>query len=152
MFRTCPKESRIAADDGRTNVTASLTYLGDVVAKAIAKGRARDAGLSPINVEASEVVRAIRRVAEILPGIGYKRLARILTVTGMQVTRTQVADVLAHPNSAWKRKTATAIAPRKPGLVIHVTAGAQRSRTAPITELCPSCGVRISLAGLCLCS
>ena len=101
---------------------------------------------------ATELEATIRRVAKANPGVGYKRIARHLRDHGINVSRAQVAQVLAHPNSFWKRKATPVPPPRKPGVVFRVSAGAQRSRMVPATDLCPSCGVRPSVTGTCRCS
>ena len=100
---------------------------------------------------ATEVEATIRRIAKANPGVGYKRIARHLRDHGINVSRAEVAQVLAHPNSFWKRKVAVP-PPRKPGMVFRISAAAQRSRVAPETDLCPSCGVRPSVTGTCRCS
>lgn len=101
---------------------------------------------------AADLDATIRRVAKANPGVGYKRIARHLRDQGINVSRAQVAHVLAHPNSWWKRKATPVPAPRKPSSVVRISAGAQRSRTVPVTDLCPSCGVRLSVIATCRCS
>jgi hypothetical protein len=99
-----------------------------------------------------KVEARIRRLAAAHPGTGYKQLARLLRAEGFDVSRADVAQVLAHPKSAWKRKAATPPPPRKPAMVIRISAAAQRSRSIPLTELCPSCGMRPTVLGTCRCS
>lgn len=94
----------------------------------------------------------VRQAAETHPGVGYKQLARTLKADGLNITRAQVADVLAHPNSGWKRKVAPAPLPRKPATVFRLPADAQRSRIVPATDLCPSCEMRLTLTSTCRCS
>lgn len=94
----------------------------------------------------------IGQAAKAHPDLGYKRLARLLRESGFDVTRAQVAQVLAHPNSFWKRRPARRTPTSKSATVFRVTAGAQRSRIVPTTDLCTSCGVRLSVIGTCRCS
>jgi len=94
----------------------------------------------------------IRRTAAAHPGTGYKQLARLLREVGINVSRADVARVLAHPNSAWKRKAASPPPPRKPAMVERISAAAQRSRAVPMADLCPSCGMRPTVLGTCRCS
>ncbi|RBY91059.1 hypothetical protein [Blastococcus sp. TF02A-30] len=101
---------------------------------------------------ATKVETQIRRTAAAHPGTGYKQLARMLRAVGLNVTRADVARVLAHPNSAWKRKASSPPPPRKPAMVIRIPADAQRSRVVPATDLCPSCGMRPTVLGTCRCS
>lgn len=98
---------------------------------------------------ATPVESQIRRAAAAHPGTGYKQLARLLRAEGLNVSRAEVARVLAHPNSAWKRKAALP-EPRKPAVVVPGTT--QRSIVVPVSELCPSCGMRPTLLGICRCS
>jgi hypothetical protein len=97
---------------------------------------------------ATTIEAQIRQAAAAYPGTGYKQLARLLRAKGINVSRADVARVLAHPNSAWKQKAAGPL--RKPASVIPESA--QRSIVLPVTELCPSCGMRPTVLGICRCS
>jgi hypothetical protein len=93
----------------------------------------------------------IRRAAHANPQLGHKRLAALLRTRGTSVTRAQVAEVLRRGRSSSSRHGRPG-ADRKPALVVEVTAAAQTSRTVHETPLCPSCGVRLSIYGICRCS
>jgi hypothetical protein len=86
------------------------------------------------------------------PDYGYKRLARVLRSVGVPVSRTDVAQVLAHPHSRWKQAPANLRIVERQSARIRIKADAQRSRTPHATELCSSCGVRLSVIGSCRCS
>src|SRR5688500_10585746 len=116
--------------------------------------RTRDLGSPDLSTNHTKIdyVGLIQLAAKAYPELGYKRLARLLRTVGVDVSRTGVAEVLAHRNSRWKHGSVNALVAPPPPRVICVTAGAQRSRTPHATQFCSSCGVRISLSGTCRCS
>jgi hypothetical protein len=137
------------ASKGRGSVSASGVGRSSRVGKSTTKQQSENTAQSRSG--ATTIEAQIRRAAAAHPGTGYKQLARLLRAEGLNVSRADVARVLAHPNSAWKRKAASQ-PPRKPALVSRTPAAAQSSRVVPMTELCPSCGMRPTVLGICRCS
>lgn len=128
-------------------------------AKKTAKGRGRAPATVPVappvpKSAGSEpaLPRALREritvAIRLHPGQGARRVAAALRAAGAEVTKAQVAAVLrdlaAQSNGASPAARATR-APRD--------AGTSRSpRPTPATPLCGSCGMRVSVLGMCRCS
>jgi hypothetical protein len=149
-----------------TTIAASVTKAGSPVSPAqvaaviATRGSAnwtQKRGMTPGTVD-SRLAAEIRRMAGAHPELGYKRLAALMRARGTQVSRAGVAEVLrrqwlaSRGRRGTKGKPPTGSKSKRPALVIKVTAGAQTSRTMHETPLCPSCGVRLSLQGMCRCS
>ena len=99
---------------------------------------------------AASLEARVRQAAKDHPDFGHKRIARLLRDGGTNVTRAQVAQLLARPNAIWRREPSRRT-PRSAN-VFRVRADAQQSRVVPTTELCTSCGVRLTVIGTCRCS
>lgn len=117
---------------------------------------------------ARRAMDTIEDVVRANPHLGKKALVAKLQARGVSATKAQVGEALLklRSSTAVGRNAATGVrrgqatprtrasrkTPSKPALVIKVRAGAQASRTAHETPLCPSCGVRVSIYGGCRCS
>lgn len=128
-------------------------------AKKTARGRGRAPATVPVapplpKSAGSEPVltRALREritvAIRLHPGQGARRVAAALRAAGAEVTKAQVAAVLrdlaARSNGASPAARATRT-PRDAG-------PCKAPRPTPATPLCGSCGMRVSVLGMCRCS